>query len=145
MIIQTINDYYKFGLIMENFFNFIIADYNLPFSASIISALVLFIFERISNLLLIGKLGCFLQLFTKKCDWFNLIKNISILIYIGIAPMVMFMMVYSAIFGLTGFTIQYITLNCFNLPLNVWIAIITAFIISWIPMYCWLKHIDNQN
>lgn len=131
---------------MTNFFNFISADYNLPFFASIISALVLFIFEKISNSLLIGKLGCFLQLFTKNCDWFNLIKNISTLIYIGIvAPMVMFMMVYSAIFGLTGFTIQYITLNCFNLPLNVWIAIITAFIISWIPMYCWIKHIDNQN
>lgn len=130
---------------MTNFFNFIGADYNLPFSASIISALVLFIFERISNSLLIGKLGYFLQLFTKNCDWFNLIKNISILIYIGIAPMVMFMMVYSAIFGLTGFTIQCITLNCFNMPLNVWIAIITAFIISWIPMCCWIKHIDNQN
>lgn len=130
---------------MTSFFNFIIADYNLPFSASIISALVLFIFERISNSLLIGKLGCFLQLFTKNCDWFNLIKNISTLIYIDIiAPMVMFMMVYSAIFGLTGFIIQCIALNCFNMPLNVWIGIIATFIISWIPICCWIKHIDNK-
>ena len=53
---------------MANFLNFIILDYNLPFFASIVSALVLFIFERISNSLLIGKLGCFLQLFTKNCD-----------------------------------------------------------------------------
>ena len=129
---------------MTNFFNFISADYNLPFSASIISALFLFIFERISNSLLIGKLGCFLKLFTKNCDWLNLIKNISILIYIGIAPMVMFMMVYSAIFGLTGFTIQYIILGFFHMPLNVWIGIIAAFIISWIPMCYWIKHIDNK-
>ena len=130
---------------MANFLNFIILDYNLPFFASIVSALVLFIFERISNSLLIGKLGCFLQLFTKNCDWLNSIKKILTWIYIGIAPIVMFMMVYSAIFGLTGFTIQCITLNCFNMPLNVWIAIITAFIISWIPMCCWIKYIDNQN
>ena len=123
---------------MKDFLNFIIADYNMPFFSAIILMLFLSIFEKIANLLLTGKNKNHLCNPTGSCQLFTWI-------YIGIAPIVIFMIMFSAIFGLTGYFIQYIMLNYFNSPLNVWMAVIIAFVISWIPMCYWISYIGNKN
>ena len=132
---------------MHNFFDFISADYNFPFALSIALMLLFSVFEIVSFLLLGGALSHWLDSFLPDgvdvdvdldadgLHAFDSLESALAWLYVGRVPMMMLMVLYFTIFGLTGFTIQYLIMEMFNNPLNVWLAAILTFIVSLFLMH----------
>lgn len=130
---------------MQSFFDFISADYNFPFALSIALMLLFSVFEIVSFLLLGGALSHWLDSFLPDgvdvdldadgLHAFDSLESALAWLYIGRVPMMMLMVLYFTIFGLTGFTVQYLMMEIFNNPLNVWLAAILTFVVSLVLMH----------
>lgn len=130
---------------MQSFFDFISADYNFPFALSIALMLLFSVFEIVSFLLLGGALSHWLDSFLPDgvdvdldadgLHVFDSLESALAWLYVGRVPMMMLMVLYFTIFGLTGFTVQYLMMEIFNNPLNVWLAAILTFIVSLVLMH----------
>lgn len=130
---------------MQSFFDFISADYNFPFALSIALMLLFSVFEIVSFLLLGGALSHWLDSFLPDgvdvdldadgLHAFDSLESALAWLYVGRVPMMMLMVLYFTIFGLTGFTVQYLMMEIFNNPLNVWLAAILTFIVSLVLMH----------
>lgn len=130
---------------MQSFFDFISADYNFPFALSIALMLLFSVFEIISFLLLGGALSHWLDSFLPDgvdvdldadgLHAFDSLESALAWLYVGRVPMMMLMVLYFTIFGLTGFTVQYLMMEIFNNPLNVWLAAILTFVVSLVLMH----------
>jgi len=130
---------------MQSFFDFISADYNFPFALSIALMLLFSVFEIVSFLLLGGALSHWLDSFLPDgvdvdldadgLHAFDSLESALAWLYVGRVPMMMLMVLYFTIFGLTGFTVQYLMMEIFNNPLNVWLAAILTFVVSLVLMH----------
>lgn len=130
---------------MQSFFDFISADYNFPFALSIALMLLFSVFEIVSFLLLGGALSHWLDSFLPDgvdvdldadgLHSFDSLESALAWLYVGRVPMMMLMVLYFTIFGLTGFTVQYLMMEIFNNPLNVWLAAILTFVVSLVLMH----------
>lgn len=130
---------------MQSFFDFISADYNFPFALSIALMLLFSVFEIVSFLLLGGALSHWLDSFLPDgvdvdldadgLHAFDSLESALAWLYVGHVPMMMLMVLYFTIFGLTGFTVQYLMMEIFNNPLNVWLAAILTFVVSLVLMH----------
>lgn len=130
---------------MQSFFDFISVDYNFPFALSIALMLLFSVFEIVSFLLLGGALSHWLDSFLPDgvdvdldadgLHAFDSLESALAWLYVGRVPMMMLMVLYFTIFGLTGFTVQYLMMEIFNNPLNVWLAAILTFVVSLVLMH----------